>query len=124
MKKEKTEKKAKALHRAADRCLRVLLGEASPDPGAVAEKTGLSLEEAQAMMMNGPTQLAGWFTLWAICLEQYESDKEKLAATIRILADRYEFDEEMVSFLRSVAQLIQAELELSPQGRGETDAKR
>jgi len=122
MKKEKTEKKAKALHRAADRCLRVLLEEASPDPGAVAEKTGLSLEEAQAMMMNGPTQLADWLMLWLICLEEYDTDKKKLAATLRILEDRDEFDEEMGSFLASVVGFFKAMAELELRVQGKTDA--
>ena len=123
MKKEKREKKAKALHKAADRCLRVLLEETRPDLEAVAEKTGRSPAEAQAMM-NGPTQLADWFTLWVICLEEHKSDADRLAATIRILTDRDELDGAMVSFLRNVAQLIQAGLELSPQGGGENDAER
>jgi len=123
MKKEKKEEKAKALHGAADRCLRILLEEARPDLGAVAEKTGRPLAEAQAMM-DGPTQLADWFTLWVICLEEYESDRDKLAATIRILADRDELDGGMVSFLTAVARLVQVELELSPQDNaGESDAE-
>ncbi len=107
------------LYKAAVRCLRVLMEHAGLTPEVVAEKTDWSPTEVE-VMMDQPVLLSDYMMLWDLCVEEHEDLMDKCAATIRILIERNEVDQEMIDFLASIGHLylffggefVQPELEV------------
>jgi hypothetical protein len=83
------------------RGLRVLIDHAGLTPELVAQRTGRPLTDIKVVMAE-PLLMCDCFMLWELSLEEHENVLDKCAATIQILVDHDEMDQDLINVVASL----------------------